>query len=57
LDVNQFEEIVVPFENVGVTLFADLTFKLFPVVARNVFSVLLHVPLCFDPVFQTLKVD
>ena len=57
MDVDQLKEVVVSFENVWIALFADFALKLFPVVTRYIFTVLFHVPLCFYPVFETLKVD
>jgi len=57
IDIDQFEKFVVSFEYVGITLFANFTLKLLPVVAVHFHTVLLIVSLCFNPVIQTLKVD
>ena len=57
LYLNESVEVALAFENVGVTLFAQLAFKLLPVVARDILPVLLGVTLGLDPVLQALEVD
>jgi hypothetical protein len=56
-DVNELEQIVVPFENVGVTCSADFAFKLLPVITGHVLAKFLHMSLRLDPTLQALKVD
>lgn len=57
LDVNQFVEHVLPFEDVGVALLADFAFKLLPVVAGHVLTVLLRVALGAQPALEAVEVD
>lgn len=45
LNVNQTEQIILAFENVGVALLTDLALKFFPVVAGHVLAILFHVTL------------
>jgi len=44
-------------EYVRVALLADFAFEFLPVVRGYVFTVLLLLTLCFNPLFQALKVD
>jgi hypothetical protein len=55
--VDKFIQIIFSFENIGVTLFAYLTLKFFPIVTGNIFSVLFGMSLGFYPIFKTKKVN
>lgn len=57
LYLNESVEVALAFENVGVTLFAQLAFKLLPVVASHVLPVLFSVLLRVDPRLEALVVD
>jgi len=57
LNIDQFEQVVVTFEDVWVALFANFTLKFFPVITCNVLTIFFHMPLSFYPIFQTLKVN
>lgn len=48
---------VVPFENIRVTGFADFAFKLLPVITGHVLAKFLHVSLRLDPTLEALKVN
>jgi hypothetical protein len=57
LHVNQLKQLVLPFENVRIGLFANLALKLLPVVAGDILPVLLGVTLGLDPVLQAFEMD
>jgi len=49
--------VALSFKNVGVTLFAQLAFKLLPVIASHVLPVLFSVLLRINPRLEALVVD
>jgi len=57
LHINQFVELILSLEDIGVRCFTNLTLKLLPVVAGDIFTVFLRMFLALDPAFEALKMD
>lgn len=57
LNVNELKKNIISFENIGIGLLADLTFKFLPVVTCHIFPVFFYMTLRFYPILKALEMN